>query len=121
MARQIVCKASDLTVGRLMRAQIGRAPIVLSRLPSGEVRAFSGKCPHQGAALEAGCISGAPVSDCPNTIAVERRGEVIRCPWHGFEWDLKSGYPLVSEPEMGPMRLRFYEVSVEGDDVVVTT
>jgi nitrite reductase/ring-hydroxylating ferredoxin subunit len=121
MARTIVCKISEVSTGQLTPARIGRTSIVLSRLPSGEVRAFVGRCPHQGAELSAGCVAGAPVSDCPNELAIERHAEVIRCPWHGFEWDMKSGLPLVSEPEAGPLRLHFYRVEIVGDDVVVTT
>jgi nitrite reductase/ring-hydroxylating ferredoxin subunit len=121
MPREIVCKSSEIEVGRLTSAKVGRATIVLSRLPSGEVRAFSGRCPHQGAALSAGCVAGFATADEPNLIAIERPGEVVRCPWHGFEWDMTTGLPLVPEAQLGPLRLRFYTVSVEGDDVVVTT
>jgi len=121
MTRQIVCKVSDVELGRLTSAKIGRAPLVLSRLPSGEIKAFSGRCPHQGAALSAGCIAGFATSDEPNLIAIERPGEIVRCPWHGFEWDIETGMPLVPEGQMGSLRLRFYSVEIDGDNVVVVT
>jgi nitrite reductase/ring-hydroxylating ferredoxin subunit len=121
MPHQFVCKLAEIETGRLKAVSIGRARIVLCRLPSGEVRAFSSRCPHQGANLAAGCIVGAPTADRPNVITVERLSEVVRCPWHGFEWDLVTGLPLVPEPARWPLRLRFYEVAIDGDNVVVKT
>lgn len=121
MPRQPVCRNVDVAVGTLKPAMAGRTPIVLSRLPSGEIRAFGARCPHQGAALQHGCITGLPTSGAPNELRVERECEVVRCPWHGFEWDLVTGFPIVAEPSTGAMRLRFFEVSIEGDQVVVVT
>lgn len=121
MARYEICKAEDLAVGDLMRASIGRSQILLSRLPSGEIRAFSARCPHQGADLGFGCISGSTRSDRPNELEYHSEGEVLRCPWHGFEFCLKTGRALVEAPEALPMQLRLYKVEVEAGTVVVLT
>jgi nitrite reductase (NADH) small subunit len=121
MPRTSVCKTADLEVGRLLPASVGRTPVVVTRLPSGEIRAFYGRCPHQGAALSGGCVVGRVDGGDVHSLCVGRPGEVIRCPWHGFEWDLVDGLPLAPEPGAGPMRLRFYETAVDGDDVVVLT
>lgn len=121
MARYPVCRTGEIAVGVLTRANVGRSPILLSRLPDGEIRAFAARCPHQGADLGHGCISGATASDEPNVLAYGREGEVLRCPWHGFEFCLRSGKAMVDAPEKLPLQLRFYKVEVEGDQVVVVT
>ena len=115
--RHRVCATSELTQGDLKAVKVGRATVVLTRLESGEVRAISGRCPHHGAALEFGCLTGRAHSDTRETISTDRPGEILRCPWHGFEFDLVSGDPLVPGPAGRAMRLRFYKVE-ENDGAV---
>jgi 3-phenylpropionate/trans-cinnamate dioxygenase ferredoxin subunit len=40
----------------------------------------------------------------------ERGGEILRCPWHGWEFDLRDGRSVV-DPER--TRVRSYPVEVE--------
>lgn len=119
MKRHIVCQSSEVRVGELKHATIGRSSIVLCRLPSGEIKAFSGRCPHQGADLALGRVVGMTSSDMPNVLAYHNLDEVLRCPWHGFEFCLKSGQPTVEATPESPMHLRFYEVEIDDDQVVV--
>jgi nitrite reductase/ring-hydroxylating ferredoxin subunit len=121
MTKHVVCKIEELDVGKITPAKIGRSPIVLSKLPSGEIRAVSGRCPHQGANFEFGCISGRTESEALNEMTFCNFGETLRCPWHGFEFSLLDGLPVVKDTTQMPMRLRFYDVEVNGSDVVVTT
>jgi nitrite reductase/ring-hydroxylating ferredoxin subunit len=120
MAKHIVCRFDELDVGKITPAKIGRTPIIVSKLPSGQVRAMGGRCPHQGAGLEHGCISGRTESEAPNELAFCDYGETLRCPWHGFEFSLIDGRSVVPGTSHLPMKLRFLDVEVEGDDVVVT-
>jgi nitrite reductase/ring-hydroxylating ferredoxin subunit len=46
---------------------------------------------------------------------------VLRCPWHGFEFDLQSGAPLVPAPEGMPMQLRFYGTREQDGRVMLST
>ncbi len=36
-------------------------------------------------------------SSCPGRYEVSRRGEILRCPWHAWEFDLRTGRS-VGEP-----------------------
>jgi len=110
MAKHTVCASGDLNQGELKPVKVGRATVVLARLGDNTVRAISGRCPHHGAALEFGCLTGRAHSDTRGQIETDRPGEILRCPWHGFEFDLVSGDPLIPGPEGRRMRLRFYEV-----------
>lgn len=121
MAKHIVCKADEVCEGKITAAKIGRAPIILSRLPSGEIRAASGRCPHQGAGLEHGCITGTTCSNRLNETTLANFGETLRCPWHGFEFSLIDGKPLVESRTTLPMKLRLFDVTIENGDVVITT
>jgi nitrite reductase (NADH) small subunit len=115
-----VCKAGDLQVGSMVEVVVDHSPIIVSRLPSGALRAIGGKCPHQGASLKYGCISGLTTSSEPNQLRLERCGEILRCPWHGFEFSLVDGASIVPY-RRSRLRLRLYEVRVVGDEVVVYT
>lgn len=121
MTREVVCKVTDVAKGRLTPARLGRAKLLLARLGDGTIRAVAARCPHQGADLEAGCVAAFVDSDRPNELAVAEGGEVLRCPWHGFEFDLASGEAAVPPPEHRKMRLRTFAVEIEGNDVVIVT
>jgi nitrite reductase/ring-hydroxylating ferredoxin subunit len=91
--------------------------------------AMLNRCPHQGAALCAGRISGFMRSDRPGEFTLEREGEVIVCPWHGWHFDILNGqswcdpdsilaksYPVVVEPGSqmvkGPFIVEKFDVAV---------
>ena len=87
-------------------------------------------CPHQGGPLCQGVLSGFVVPGAPGEYQYLRRGEILRCPWHGWEFDIRTGqsyfdpdrtrvraYPVELVP--GPYVAETYPVTVEGDVVVV--
>ena len=121
MARHVVCRADQVVIGKITPATLGRFRIVLTRLPSGEIRAVSARCPHQGAALEHGSISGLTCSDRPNEITFCNYGEILRCPWHGFEYSLIDGRALVENHAPSPLKLRIFDAETEDGNVVVST
>jgi hypothetical protein len=43
---------------------------------------------------------------------IEREGEILKCPWHGWEFDLKTGGSIFNPHKM---RVKSYEVSVESE------
>ena len=54
-----------------------------------------------------------------NGLNVDPDRPVLRCPWHGFEYDLATGEPVVPAPAHRRMRLRTYPVELIGDEVVI--
>ena len=70
--------------------------------------------PHKGAAICKGIIGGTWPPSAPGDLAYDREGEILICPWHGFEYDLKTGDELYRK---APTRLRVYEV-IERDQKV---
>ena len=102
----------------------------------GEFFGLLNRCPHQGAALCEGPLIGLAQSSDPGEIEYTRLGEIIRCPWHGWEFDVRTGqsycdpkrfrakaYPVNVEPGAsvvkGPYVAETIAVSVESDYVVV--
>ncbi len=74
-------------------------------------------CPHQGAPLSAGNVGGTALPCRPGEeITYGRVGEILTCPWHGWQFDLATGRALI-EPDR--FRVRVYPVRVVGVRVVV--
>jgi 3-phenylpropionate/trans-cinnamate dioxygenase ferredoxin subunit len=76
----------------------------------GELFALSDRCPHKGASLSQGKLTGAVASSEPGRYAISRLGEILRCPWHGWEFDMRTGKSWCDPRRI---RLKNYRVSVE--------
>jgi len=87
----------------------------------GELYAYESRCPHQGGPVCRGMVTHRVEGVVgPDGALVEERyaSETANlvCPWHGFEFDLKSG-ECVADPRF---RLRRYQVLARDGDVYVT-
>lgn len=111
-----VCRVDDLAPGEKRRIVVGRRPIALCRTASGEYYAVSDNCPHQGASMSAGALGGAMAAAEPGRYTWGRPGEVLRCPWHAWEFDVTTGCSLWGE---AGVRLATYPVTIVDGDVVL--
>jgi 3-phenylpropionate/trans-cinnamate dioxygenase ferredoxin subunit len=68
-------------------------------------------CPHELAPVCLGRLGGIVR---PGQWVCGREGEILACPWHGWEFDLLTGACLTDK-----RRLRLYEVTVEDDQIIV--
>ena len=104
----------------------------------GEFHALRNRCPHQGGPLCQGRLTGGVASARPGDYEWVQEGEILRCPWHGWEFDLKTGqswfdpagtrvrtYPVTvtsvaagQEPDPVPA-VETYDVTVEQEIVLV--
>jgi nitrite reductase (NADH) small subunit len=83
-----------------------------------EFFAISDKCPHMGASMCTGSLSGTFVAADPHEYVYGKDDRVIRCPWHGWEFDLESGRSLLEPQRIG---LRTYRVTQTDGEVVLHT
>jgi nitrite reductase/ring-hydroxylating ferredoxin subunit len=96
--RTEVCASDDLPPGHKVSARLGPMPVVVVRAPDGSLHALLDKCLHQGGPLSRGRLgSDSSGSADVGDYRLERNGEIIRCPWHGFEYDIRTGC-LLAEP-----------------------
>lgn len=92
----------------------GRAVVVVS--VGDELFAVSDRCPHMGAPLSAGSVGGTLVASAPQQLVYGRDQRVLRCPWHGWEFDLETGRSLLEPRRVG---LRTFVVRCEDGQVVL--
>lgn len=85
-----VCRMDELPPGHKKIVQIGKKSIGVFNI-AGEFFALLNVCPHQLAPLCEGRICGYSPPSEVGEFKWEREGEIIRCPWHGWEFDIKTG------------------------------
>ena len=89
-------------------------PIAVFNL-DGEFFGLFNRCPHQGGPMCEGILTGLIESDEPGHYRYSRKGEILRCPWHGWEFDVRTGQSYC-EPDD---QVRSYPVEVaQGQRVV---
>jgi len=107
-----VCPAAELPVGARRLVDVPGVGTVGVFNVNGSYHALKSQCPHQGAQLCKGKLTGTaePTFD-PGAlpgIRWTREGEILRCPWHGWEFDIRTGKALCGEH----WRVATYEVEV---------
>jgi 3-phenylpropionate/trans-cinnamate dioxygenase ferredoxin subunit len=135
MARHVVAAVGELPPGTRKFLEIDGRPIAVFNI-NGEYFGLLNRCPHQGASLCEGPLIGLARSSTPGEIEYTKLGEIIRCPWHGWEFDIRTGqsycdprrfraraYPATVEPGAtvvkGPYVAETLKVEVESEYVVV--
>jgi nitrite reductase/ring-hydroxylating ferredoxin subunit len=135
MARHVIAAAAEFPPGTRRLVTINDRAVVIFNV-KGEYFGLYNKCPHNGGSLAQGVLTGLLQSATPGQYSFSRQGEIIRCPWHGWEFDIRSGQsfcrvvrararPVTVKVEAGsdivegPYRAETIEVRVEDDYVVV--
>ncbi|GIV78676.1 Rieske (2Fe-2S) protein [Litorilinea aerophila] len=109
MARYVVGKVSELPPGSRKIVDAGGRSIGVFNV-HGTFYAIRNLCPHQFAPLCRGIITGTTLPSQPGQYIWARDGEIIRCPWHGWEFDITTGRSVFNPHKM---RVKTYEVTVE--------
>jgi nitrite reductase (NADH) small subunit len=78
--------------------------------------AISDRCPHMGASMCTGSLSGTLLPSAPHELVYGLDQRVVRCPWHGWEFDLESGRSLLEPRRFG---LKTYEVTEDDGQVIL--
>ena len=105
----LICRVSDLPPGERKIVAVRSRSIGVFNV-HGEYYALRSLCPHQGAPLCRGAITGTARSTAPGEIIWERDGQILRCPWHGWEFDIATGRSVFNPHRL---RVRTYDVTVE--------
>jgi nitrite reductase (NADH) small subunit len=111
-----VGQVDDFAEGRISTVTVGRAEIGIVRW-SGKIYAVSALCIHQGAPLCQGVLAGRMTALRPGDMALDDTAPVIACPWHGWEFDVRTG-EAIWDPRL---RVRVYPVRIVSDRVLVET
>lgn len=89
--------------------QVGKKSIGVFNV-GGDYHALLNLCPHQFAPLCLGKITGTAEPSPVGEYRWSREGEIIRCPWHGWEFDIKTGRSVFNPHRV---RTQSFAVAVE--------
>jgi nitrite reductase (NADH) small subunit len=106
-------RIEDYPIGKIVTIEVGGRVIGIVRTRNG-LRAIGNRCPHQGGPLCQGIVTGTMAPSHRNEYVYQLDGEVVRCPWHGYEFELATGRS-VGGAVRG--RVPVYSVEARGDEV----
>lgn len=109
MTRHVVGTVEEIPPGQRKVVEVGGRSIGVFNV-GGTYYALRNSCPHQGGPLCAGRLTGFLHADAPGAYTYTQQGEILRCPWHGWEFDVKNGQSWFDPVRT---RVRSYEVRVE--------
>ena len=133
--KHVVAAVSEIPPGGRKRVDVSGRDVAVFNL-AGEFFAIANKCPHRGGPFCQGSLTGLILSDEPGDYQYVRQGEIIRCPWHNWEFDVRTGKSWCDPEKVkarrfgvsvekgaklieGPYVAETFKVSVENDYVVV--
>lgn len=95
-----VASVGEIPVGRGKSVEVGGIPLAVFNGGGGRYQVLYGACPHEGGPLGDGVLVG----------------DSVVCPWHGFDFDVRTGACDVA-PDLRvtvyPVRVRDSEIFVE--------
>lgn len=112
MPKYVIGKVEQIPPGNRKLVEIRGRQIAIFNL-NGDFFGILDRCPHQGASLCKGQIVGLVESEEPGEYKFSRQNEIIRCPWHGWEFDIRTGR---SRCEPSKIRATRYPVTVSDKD-----
>jgi nitrite reductase (NADH) small subunit len=105
---------ADIALGRRILVEHEGRTIGVFNV-GGDFVAVLNVCPHELAPVCRGRVTGTTLRSAPGEFEWGREGEILSCPWHGWEFDMLTGKAL-ADPRR---RLRIYETQVEDGSVYV--
>lgn len=121
MTQVVIAKIWEIPPGsrKIVVPFRGRAGIGVFNV-DGDLYALRNICPHKRGPLCTGELTGRINADAPPSayaaeLAVDGDGEVLRCPWHQWPFEIATGRCLV-DPKV---RVKTYPVRVIGNDIIV--
>ncbi|MEH7239354.1 Rieske (2Fe-2S) protein [Bacillus sp. JJ1562] len=110
MMKYQVCSIGELEKNGKYPFTLNGKGIVLVQSEDGGVYALRDVCPHKGPCLSDGMIDKGCSSNEVGEYIFEKEKEVLRCPWHSWEFDIKTGKSLFAPDKI---KVKTYEVLVE--------
>jgi nitrite reductase/ring-hydroxylating ferredoxin subunit len=112
--RHYVADEIDLEEGDRVLVEVAGREIGVFNA-EGELYALANHCSHMGGPVYEGRALGYFTSDEDGDLRYEREGEILACPWHGWEFDVTTDEHVVGSNYQLPT----YDVVVEDGAVYV--
>ena len=115
MSRHVVAGVAEVAPGAC-KLVIAKGREIGMFNVGGKFYALANRCPHKAGPLCHGHITGLVQSKGPGDYRLIRTGEFVRCPWHGWEFEIATGQSYC-DPQS--LRIRQFDVEVASGDELV--
>lgn len=115
-----VAKVAEIAPGERKIVDVSGKSIGIFNV-NGTFAAVLNVCPHELAPVCLGRVGGTTLPSAPGEYHWGREGEILTCPWHGWEFDLLTGACLTDKRRLRtyPVTVETYSVMVEGGTIFV--
>ena len=110
-----LCNVEDVSSNKAKIIKINNKSIGVFKLNDGSIHALLNLCPHRGAALCEGPICGTTEATDSYNFKYIKDNEIIRCSWHGWEFDIKTGEFLVDKK----VKVRKFPLEIKGNEIFI--
>ena len=114
MARHVIGQAAAIPAGGRQLVAVAGRTIGIFNI-GGRFFAVKNTCVHNQAPVCLGEIGGTYLPSEPDEYRRGLDGRVLRCPWHGWEFDVTTGRNLIDPSR----KLMSYPVTVEAGTLVL--
>lgn len=114
--RIFLCRRDEISPGEVKNVSVGGRSIAVVR-SGDEFYALRNSCAHQGAQLSEGRLTGTMLPSEVGEYRYGRKGEILRCPWHNWEYDIKTGCTVHDSDK----RVATYSVVCDMENVYLET
>lgn len=115
MSKYVVAPVDELPSGTQRLVVAGGREIAVFNV-EGTFYALRNQCPHQGGPLCSGFVAARLESPGPGRYNYDEGRKLVKCPWHGWEFDLATGQSWFDPTRR---RVRAYPVAVESGETVL--
>lgn len=110
----MVARADEIPEGGRKIVTLANREIGIFHI-QGAFHALRNVCPHRGAPVCLGRLRPQIEDEGSLDFVFSREGEILKCPWHQWEFDVRTGQALHSPG----LKVRTFRVEKEGADLVL--
>lgn len=115
MRKYVGPRVDEIPVGDRYIGEFGGKQVGILNV-DGKFYAFLHRCPHLGGPLCEGTVLGLVYAEGQGEVRFDKDRKMLTCPWHGWEFDLKTGQSYVNPTSL---RARSMPVEVQSGATVV--
>jgi len=120
MSEYVIAEEGSIAPGERLVVQLEGREIAVFNV-DGEYRAYTNWCPHQSGPVCEGNITGTWEAEydketMETTEFWTRKGEILNCPWHGWEFEVDTGECL----SRNKVKLISHDVEALDGDIVLS-
>jgi 3-phenylpropionate/trans-cinnamate dioxygenase ferredoxin subunit len=110
----VVARAEDIPPGSRLIVDVGGREVGIFNI-KGSYYGMLNRCPHVGGPLCQGQLVNSVTSTGPGQITLDESQDLLTCPWHNWEFDIRTGQSYWDPKNM---RARPFAVNVAGGQEV---